>query len=213
MPREINNSQWADIARGIFGIQGGESALKGVLDELRAVAVLQSDRLEWEYNAGSPLLGMFGSTAAGVGNFSAIGLRNPADSGAVLIVEYVNFLGSQVANREVLASIRGRRTAQVYTVLGSTPGINRDSRWDDKTSNAPAGLFIGAQNTTTSFGSQFARFQTITTGQNAYDFGSMRGLCVLSPGADLIFMNAVINELIAGCILWRERPLHKGLRG
>ncbi len=92
----LQSSRYARLLRKLLTFVGPDPAYE-LLEQLRAVLVLEADRLEWAiYKGELPIVGV-AAVAASVGNFSHAGIAMPANSGRVLTVTTIILLNGTAA--------------------------------------------------------------------------------------------------------------------
>lgn len=206
MPK-INASAWEQIAHAIFGIQG-ENPIPDLEYALRAAVVLRSDRPEWGFPAGEMLCAgqiLVGGVAS-ERTWSA--LRNPADSGVLVVVE--DFTLDNGTNTEHTFAVLSPAVAKPVADSVVT-GFVRDSRWEPTIVAAIPACRIagGSQGANPAVNTQWS--YNPSTGAGAQR--RLRGaLAILGPGADAMMTNQGIASSLRISWIWKEIPLHKGVR-
>ncbi len=213
MPREINVPGWSDVARAIFGYV--EASALGIEDFIRAVGVIESDRPEWGFtkqerrwmtqNLSSALL---------AANFSFLAIRNPVDSGVLVIVDHFINTGAQtcIFKRRVLpdATFEAGIVSEVVVGTGIDLREYRSGVEPNHAGRLIAGRSVGLPPTPSGFSTGGGG---TTVDNMAYRGKSFYPLAILAPGSYLAAEAINIAQTISGLFIGRDRPLHKGVRG
>lgn len=147
---------------------------------------LEVDRPEWAFLGGERLCSMTWFDGATASNYSALGLRNPAGSGVLVVLEAVN---TEELSVGLYFGLRSNST-----IDASFPGRCRDSR-------------MAAQNSVAEV------VQVTQVAQPAYPYGWAKQFDVkdqpwiISPGYELMIWPAGLDVGIRLGLSWRERPL------
>lgn len=192
--------------RTVLGVTGSD-VLQNISDA-RGLIVLESDRPEYSQPAGERLCAGSHFLAAGAaGDFGNEGLENPPNSGILVIVEGVMFLGGAAAT----AQMRIATSAGIASFTSFGERVFRDTR----DAFTPAGL----QRFPTALLRQLAApgvfglqmYQTFTNpAAGAVDLLTRPFPVVLAPGSAILMQS---NDDAATFVVswkWRERPLESG---
>lgn len=137
----------------------------------------------------------FSLAAGGAGNWTAVMIRNPANSGALLVIE--RFLGASAAADVVSATISA---AADYTTAGSPSP--RDTRWI-----TPAGSYVGTGRASSQITLVASPAGFVHTRSPQNTFLVLEAPVVLSPGWAFVLYPGIANAALSGFVQWRERPL------
>lgn len=181
------------------------------LSELLPVVAIESDRPEFSYPGLELLSGGETTQPAVAGQFSFVGVRNPIDSGVLVVVsDYL--LDSITGVFRVAIRVLPRRVdrSTLITVTGAVNGGCRDTRWEDSKQVVATGqVFGGISQGAAISGFSIGGTRTSTSGQPIVNHDKM--FCVLGPGSDLLFWTGTVNQEMRGSFQWYERALERGL--
>ena len=190
----INVARFQDKVRAIFGTRG-ENPIPSLRD-LQPVVVIENDRPDWSFAGREVLAGLHGTRTATVGQNAYVALRNPVDSGMLVVVKMI---------REVSANeMRIRRPPGALTgVTGTITGAFRDFR--HSVSGSTAAEIVAGQNAASIAGLEIAR---LTGGLREYIEP-----IVLPPGSSVVLESPAQNVAVEADYAWVERALERGLQG
>lgn len=157
--------------------------------------VLESDRPEWAQLGGVRLCGARRTDAAVAGQYSHVALRNPTDSGVIVVVRSVCIHSGSTAYSTL--GIRAQATLDA-----TTAGFARDSRWSTAgafSSKAVVGDYTAAVQQTGAVIWMVASTAS-TPNQTRLDV-------VLSPGFELLCTGNAVNVQQSCAFEWYERPI------
>jgi len=180
-----------------YGVQGAPAPF--MASEVFPMVVLASERPEWAYLEGSRICHVRLVDGAAVGLFGHCVLKNPADSGVILVAEHIN----------VYRSAAGASDYDVIIGIGES-GIS----WD----TTPVGTFrdtrlITVGNTRNPTGEGGVRTQAGSFGNilesfylNQYDNWQVDGPWVIAPDGYVGVRGGSSNNAVLCSIQWREYP-------
>jgi len=200
MSRPISASYLERKLRSIVGVQGS-NPLPELADVINGLVVLENDRPEWAFAGGevraSGLVQFFPNAA----NTNSAQLRNPVDSGVLVIVERV-----QVSYPAVAAVTRLWEAFSVadFATLFTANVVNRDTRGLKTVGDSVAAILSGvSQVAPAGSGRQFGQVQVPAGGF----FDVWPGPTMLAPGTAIMLDEGVLNMAVNFTFSWRERPL------
>jgi len=200
MSRPISASYLERKLRSIVGVQGS-NPLPELADVINGLVVLENDRPEWGFAGGevraSGLVQFFPNAA----NTNSAQLRNPVDSGVLVIVERV-----QVSYPAVAAVTRLWEAFSVadFATLFTANVVNRDTRGLKTVGDSVAAILSGvSQVAPAGSGRQFGQVQVPAGGF----FDVWPGPTMLAPGTAIMLDEGVLNMAVNFTFSWRERPL------
>jgi len=162
------------------------------------------------------LRGLLGWTLWGIGNngqsvatgFTAIRIRNPLNSGAIVVVEKAALVDASPG--QVLMIMDGTTTPAALTDLpgGTLLAGTRDPR---KSASQPTAVVsITGASVISAFSGNLLDFATVL-GSTRIDFiQSHNQEIVVAPGHFLTMFNNVANTALVGTFWWRERAIEEG---
>jgi len=190
MQNEIQVGRYSALLHKLLDMKEGAPS-PTLATDIFPVMVLETDRPEWKFLAGERLCFMRWYDNATAGEYSVIGIRNPAGSGVLLVTESI--LVAPNAAGDWSMGIRGNTT-----VDATNPGRTRDTR-------------TAAQTTTGQI------IELTQVGVPAYPMyqGSILANdpwlfevpVVLTPGWELVIWPGAQNVSMECSFAWRERPL------
>lgn len=198
------SSQTINIGRynGILGrmlSMGGQEDPAGALSpEISPVLVLENDRPEWLFLGNVRLHGAAIALAAGgAGNFATARLRNPATSGALVVVTSIQISVTTISEVKIFLAT----SAVVDATTPQTMMFPHDSRWGAQTSGAAKGS--SKNDNTASQGTViWDHFLAVNT--------PIRAACcplVLAPDSSIDVVNAQGNQGIFVQFSYTERAM------
>lgn len=140
--------------------------------------------------------GMRSTAAAVAARFSAVGLANPVGSGAIAILEKVNFI-TAVAVQFM------RQAAAVSALQATDQGVALDSRITER---ASLRLLATDEAALANYGTVFR----VLIGPAATDFREDSFPYVLAPGSTLWLVSTVVNTAVSASFIWRQRRIEDG---
>jgi hypothetical protein len=217
--REASVGFWSDLARSIFGTQ--EHRAYGIADEITPVAVLENDRPEWGFlKAEEWHSARVTAAAGGAGVVTQIGLRNAPNSGVLAIITDWNAYCTVGQDNVIEIGWETDPVSQAAFVASGT--AFRDGRFS-QLQTTPSAVEVVLKNSGALPASidSLGWLEPITYVQAGAGraISRLRGPIVLPPGSVVACWQAVIatgaeaaNVGLAASLVWRVRPLHKGLR-
>lgn len=156
------------------------------------VLTLESEHPEYRYLRLERSCGSFFTDAADAANISHVGLRNPAGSGTLVVVQRVVVLNTTAGNL-----VFGLRIGVTPTVDVEAAGFLLDTRFGPTTQRSTALIF---NRTSAAIGNQWQRV-AVAAGQSA----TLDVNVVLGPGG-FITVNGIANNVQADASFrWWER--------
>jgi len=211
MPRDISVGWWGELARAIFGHT--PTAPLELEDYIRAVAILEGERAEYGILRGERRWMTTNiSQAAIAARFGFLAIRNPVNSGVLVVVEdFVNTGSSVLFKRRKLpdATFEAAITSEVVVVTLLDTADYTDVAEPNSAAKLITGIpAAGALPPTPSGIHSIAAAGHIPA-------APLTGwpLAILRPGSYLAAEGAVVNTALSGYFLGRERPLYKPARG
>ena len=192
---KIEIGRYSELLRRQFGMKGQESVAAELSPEVSPIVILEDASDEWNYLKGVRDCG-FGDIVAAIAGFtSKWRMRNPAASGIIAVVEFIEIVTNATSAKRI--------TINNQTVDFPTPvqGAVLDARWGIVGVAEPA-VIVTASNAQ-------------ATGPAGTSIGESRALSnapwtyaqeiVLVPGAVLDFGTADQDEDARATVRWRER--------
>jgi hypothetical protein len=191
MLNEIQVGRINGILHKLLDMKEGAPAPTLATDVFPMLA-LEVDRPEWKFLAGERLCWMRWTDAAVAGQYSHVGLRNPAGSGVLIITDDIRcFVGSSAS---VALGIRPNTT-----VDSANAGYCRDSR--QATQSA-----VGQATTLTAVAAgMYPMFGSIMATWVTERFPTP---VILHPGFELLLQCTTVNISLTAAFSWRERALN-----
>lgn len=216
MPLPINVNRWQNKIRAMMGLRGENPV--PTLAELVTVVGVELDRAEWGY-AGQETrwISRNISSAAVAGQLSGVGIRNPIDSGVLVIVELV--VNTAVSSSQN-AQVKLRRGPDPIATFLSDVTVNGiiDTRFYpvDGTTNPPDSAH---EVTTAIAGGLPAPAQPLgffPSGPSTQESARLlvhpfHPVAILAPGSLLLLEGTVANLAMSGWFYGRTRVLERGL--
>lgn len=181
----------------------GAAPSPALMPEVSPTLVLENDRPEWQYLANGKLMMANAFVAAAVGNPGQVLLKNPAGSGALVVIE--RFDAQSVSATEVYR-VAGATASFVTRALG----YPRDFRYPYDVSGT--GLWLGG-----------ALEVSLTNAFAALPAGALLGMrrypsatafteldLILPPGTAALLSVQTVNTAADFNIFWRERRAEQG---
>jgi hypothetical protein len=156
-------------------------------------------RPDWAFLFGEKLCGIFRTEGATAGEFSAVALLNPTNSGYLGILDKASFDQSGTN----LAQLQYASEAQVATLGTSAKGNVLDRRWASTVS-----FFSVLSGSDASSGIGSSLEQRRSPGNATIDFNCLP--LVLPPGFAAVVVLILVNTGLTVNFVWRERKLLPG---
>lgn len=192
---KIEVGQFSSLLRRYLGMKGVSDVVDELSPEISPAFVLESERPEWEFLKGARLMAHATQTGATVGQNSAWRLRNPATSGVIGILTYLN--AGPNTNNGLITVTFGAQAADQATTSGTTP---RDGRMIPPTG-----------------GALIASFGVAALGGTACDMAALLGTTtfqflrgsaiVISPGFAVNVGCSTVNTDVVVAAHWLEKRL------
>jgi len=188
----IGQPRWNSPLIRFFGMKIGSAAAPSLAPEIApSFDVNQQDDPQLAFLRGEKIAGYGRSLAAAAGFYSSAALRNPANSGILVIVDTIM---AYSATSAATVSI-----SQLNDLTSSGPCTPRDTRWGNNVTttarytyrNDSAGPVAGA------------RIAEIPAGT----FGMHEMPVVLSPGFALVLETSSVNAALAWAFRFSERSI------
>lgn len=192
---EVQQSRWDRLIRRVSGSIGPGSRVSETLSEL--FPVLDVERVPGELLLlGGTRLGVAGFPVnAGVGDFPAAQIENPADSANIITITSVVFSAASVSNL-----LFGTVHAQLVTALPTASRL-RDTR--EVFPTQPVGLL----RIDTGLGAPIDSIgQVRTAGVAVLTLEDKNGVAILAPGERFTVGSDLADTLLTAAFFWRERP-------
>ena len=214
-PLLVNQGRWSDLLKNLGVVKGLDHV--ELLSQLTGALVLENDRPEHKFLAGERLgWGQLLLAAAGAGVIGHVGIRNPAGSGIIVIVENFECF-PQTTRRVYMELSRGGTWTQANT---EQP---RDTRWQPTGAfgvGAPniAGQIVSGRSDTLGVvpfvvGETTGGFNIVATTAAVANFRQVPTGIVLAPGDIFSLASSdgaggnIANEAFQASYVWRERTL------
>lgn len=188
MRNEIQVGRYNGVLHKLLGMPEGAPSPTLATDVFPMLA-LEVDRPEWKFLGGERLCGGRMTDGNVAAQYSHVGLRNPAGSGMLVVVQKI--LIGFAANGAMYVALRAISTADnIYATY------TRDSRWPGLLGSAK----IIDHTTAVAQGTPYAYIRGLanTTAQLTDPY-------VLHPGYDLLVRNAAVNVQVDCSFMWTER--------
>lgn len=209
----INTGWFADKARALFGSQGGDIVSEHD-EHAGLVAVLDNDRPEWGFAAGEERRGYNNfQSAGGVGFGTYMGIRNPVDSGILVVTESLWLRPGAIPALswiEIAWIDPAILAHSTFTALGAN---QRDGRSGIVPQNVGGPMMVFKKNAAIG-----AELNTIT----GFDpkTGPFTDPIIIPPGGLVVCLefdpsngNRQTNAALQACFNWRQRILQKSIKG
>lgn len=200
MSKPISAAYLERKLRSVTGVQGA-NPLPDLEDVRNGLIVLENDRPEWAAAGGEVHASGLVTFNPNVANTNSAQLRNPVDSGVLIIVErvIVSYSGAAAFTRlwEAFSIVD-------FATLFVANTVNRDTRRLSGVGDSVAGILSGvSQVAPAGSGRQFGNVQ-VPNG----DFHDVwPGPTMLAPGTSIMLDEGVVNIAANFNFSWRERPL------
>jgi len=193
MQNEIQVGRFNAILSKLTGITGAPSPVMAT--DVFPMLALEVDRPEWSFLGGERLGWMRWTDAAVAANYSSVGIRNPANSGVLVVIERIEAHIS--AAGQWFVGVRANTT-----VDASGTCLARDSRFVAAGYNTTAQYVERTQATQPAYpayGLAVAANNTISRHEVPI---------VLSPGYEVMVWPQTVNVAIYASFAFRERILN-----
>lgn len=183
-PRLVQWSRFSDAWQRLFGVQGATAL--NVIDDVFLTLPSEEEQLHLAYLRGWVAWGYDSQSAAAVGNFSAVGFNNPANSGRLVVVQglYAQSVGSlSVTNGPRVFGTAAPVFARDSRVIGLGFGAGRIPGVEGGTDNAHAAPWV--------------TFRTMSVPANT----QLPVPLVVAPGQALVFEGEAPNTAVRAS-LW-----------
>lgn len=208
----INSGFVQEQLRTMLGLQGGDP-IPGVAEELQPVLVMDDARAP-EWGAAANMRRVFHAqvlAAGAAGTFNQVNLQVGADVGVLAIVERI-YVDTGAAGGGFRFGRAPTTDADGFAQLGSSP-LNLDSRF----TGLPSWRLGSRTSAVILPGAQLFVFPARQPGL----FEQLVGIGWVhhsnfsnSVGSERLYItNDVAVQPLTVAVIWRERPLNKGLRG
>jgi hypothetical protein len=196
--RPISASYLERKLRAIVGVSG-DNPLPD-LEDIKGLLVLESDRPEWAIAGGEQLYGGTVNQPLVAANVSAAELRNPANSGVILVVSRV-ITSLSAAGGQTLKI--GFGTATLATQFNTKSTV--DTRRGDAGTQTNSAATMSGQATTPGdpTGGQII-LQTLAPANTPVYWETP---IILAPNSSLYVVSGVVNQTLIAAFSWRERPV------
>jgi len=180
--------RYARLVRGLLGL---EASQVGVLPELLPTIEMQAADGSTAWLRGENLYGFFTLQGAIAGQYAQVVLRNPADSGHLVVIEQIDCFNDSGARRFDLNMERGGTAGANAVTVGA-----RDARvWSDVPPYPiPCQLEVSRGGVVAAAGTCIGAIQTTA----AWAVGTWVLPIVILPGTALYIMEQTLNVLM-GC--------------
>jgi hypothetical protein len=206
-PFLINQTRWSDLLKSLAVTKGLDHV--ELLAQLTAAVVLENDRPEHKYSAGEALAwGQFLAAAVAL-VIRYVGVRNPAGSGKIVVVEHARGIAS-TTTRMYLALVRDAVLTAEATEQPRDTRLQPTGAFGTAAPNIAGQIVSGRSDTITVV--PFVVAELTNYGVNGGDY-RWTGSCVLAPGDALLsFISDGAGGSVAGVahqasFQWRERTL------
>jgi len=193
MTTELQQNRYDQIIRRVGGLIGPGSKVSEVIAELFPMIDVERVPGELLLLGGTRLCIAGGRRAGTAAVMNQIQLRNPADSGMLMVVTNIT-MGS--ATQQIL--MWGLTTGQL--AADANLAFFRDGRLGDV--DRP----VGQLRVETDAGGNPQIFPVDVLADQAAQFSDENGVIVLSPGTNAQVTNTVVNTTLNVGFMWRERP-------
>lgn len=197
-PNEVQVGRFNAMLYKMFSMEEGSPAPQ-LTGEIIPAVILENDRPEYKFLGGEHLMTVGAQITSAVSNFAQLQLYNPAGSGALVILEQIEFCLAS-------AGLWGIYVTQTELAGGAPTSLTtfkRDSRFGGAT--AAGGVANVAITTHTAIvGARLFVARDAANATNARRFEY-----VLSPGYGLTLTTVNTNIDVGANIQWRERFLEQ----
>lgn len=194
---KIEVGRWSEQLRRMLG-QKGESIVAGELSpEVSPTIQLESSTAEWAFLKHVRLSALATRVAPGVGFLSILRLRNPADSGAIAVIEKLILT---IGTTDLLILTLGTTPTDLTAVATTV----RDSRWDAGGAVGQNALVASSSNAIAAFTgtATILEIEFVANTPFTYDIPFL-----LLPGRMFEVGATGNNTRLNAVVAWRERSL------